>query len=178
MEAVYYTSIKGNYIVQSCTMDDIPIHIEKVKATLASVGDTLYDEDSYIGAMIESIYQGHAKKVTKNNILVGFVYFRFDSEVPNRLIGSSIWIPNDMLAFLLLGFFHRVKSTKAYPYNQILMLPHGNNIKFFKSMCESGTLRGYNAGSIDYVLFDMNRRLKFFNNLRKIYNLKKVAPWQ
>ena len=174
MVPAYYETLNGSYEVRDVELSDIPGDMQVVRDYLGKLGDTLKDPELYEWAMMECVYQDMAKAAYKNGVRIGFVYFRFDDAFPNRMVGSSIMVPDDMIAFLLLGFFHRPASTKVNPYHRIIMFPHKSNIKMFKSMCTGQSLRLYNAGVTEFVLFDMNRRFKLFQRLRKLYNIRKV----
>jgi len=174
MVPAFYESINGTYEVRDIELVEVEQDLQTVQNYLTSIGDSLTDPVSYEAAMLESIYQDMAKAVYKGTVRVGFVYFRLDDNFPNRLVGSSIFIPDDMIAFLLLGFFHRPKGTKAKPYHRILMFPHGNNIKNFRSLCTGPSLRLYNSGVTNFVLFNIIDRFKLFNKLRKTMKVRRI----
>jgi len=170
MEAVSYTSIRGTYAKVPCTLADIPNDLVTIQLALKAVGEVLEDVVEYTANMEESIAQGLAYAINHNGVRIGFMYLRFDELFPGKLVASSLSIPKDILALLIL-----LLAVNLSKYIAIIMYPHGRNMLQFKSLITGKSLRLYNSGKINYVVIAHNQhRPRTFINMVKVFKLKKV----
>lgn len=172
MEAVYYTSIKGNYSKVPCTVGDIANDLEMIKNSLIAIGEQLGNEDAYVQNMHQSIEQGLAFKVYHETTCVGFLYLRKDNQkFSGKLIASSLYIPRDIVAQVILFM-----TIKLGQYKTIIVFPHGKSLLQYKSFITGTSLRLYNTHKLNYVLISYQQfNNSIFTKLVRLYQIKKVS---
>jgi len=170
MEAVSYTSIKGTYEKVPCTLDDIDSDILLVEAALAESGIILENKDEYIDNMIQSIYQELAFAILHNGERVGFMYNRIDGNFPTKLTASSLVMPKDTVALMIL-----MLTISLSKYRDLIVFPHGRNLTAFKSFITKKSLRLYNCGALEYVRISKREfSTKIIRSFVKLYKIKRI----
>jgi hypothetical protein len=123
--------------------------------------------------MYISVWQGKAYKVTDiNGNIKGFLYYYEDKALANRVVASSIWAENVVPLLLLL-----LKASIG-KYQYMLMVPHGDNFKMFKSLATKSSLRRYNSGTYPHIIIKQTRHLRRY--MLKAYKLFRIrrSKWE
>jgi len=170
MVAVSYTSTRGIYTKIPCSIDDVYTDIEVVKTTLLNQGEVLENEEEYLNNMLQSVYEDRAFAFECNGKRVGFIYNRTDERFPRKLVASSLYIPNDPIALIIM-----MLSLTLSKYRYLIVFPHGRNLITFKSFITRPSMRLYNAGMNNYVLVSNNEHSTHtIRRLVKLFQIKKV----
>lgn len=109
----------------------------KIDSDMESVKDTISDADpvEYRDNMAESVQQGLAYEIYKNEDRVGFVYNRVEY---GEYMGASIYITDTLAMLIALKTMFEI-----YDYHKITFVPHEDNLKYFKAMAYGPDIRVY-----------------------------------
>jgi hypothetical protein len=111
--------------------------INKIESDMESVKDVISDTDpiEYKANMIESVRQGLAYEIYKNEDRVGFVYNKVDG---NEYQGCSINIIDTIAMLIALKTMFEIYDNHKISFN-----PHTTNIRDFKGMAYGPDIRVY-----------------------------------
>jgi hypothetical protein len=111
--------------------------ISKIESDMESVKDVISDTDpiEYKANMVESIRQGLAYEIYKNEDRVGFVYNKVDGY---KYQGCSINITDTIAMLIALKTMFEIHDSHKISFN-----PHTTNIRDFKSMAYGPDIRVY-----------------------------------
>jgi len=170
MAVVSYTSTRGTYTRVPCGIDDVYRDVETIKSTLVEQGEILENENEYINNMLQSVYEDKAFAIECQGNRIGFIYNRTDERFPRKLVASSLYMPNDPIALIIM-----MLSLTLSKYRYLVVFPHGKNLITFKSFITRPSMRLYNAGVNNYVLIGNNEHSTHtIRKLVKLFQIKKV----
>ena len=118
------------YITEDTSIDT------DIEVVLPAITDTAIEV--YRANMAESVNQGLAYAIYKNNTKVGFVY-NYIRE--SKYYGASIYIPGSVVTCLGLKTMFEICDN-----HKIQFVPHANNLSGFLPMATGENIRAYHSG--------------------------------
>jgi hypothetical protein len=128
----------ASYICESNIYTVILIdNLNKIESDMESVKDVISDTDliEYKANMVESIRQGLAYEIYKNEDRVGFVYNKVDGY---EYQGCSINIVDTIAMLIALKTMFEIYDSHKISFN-----PHATNIRDFKGMAYGPDIRAH-----------------------------------
>lgn len=149
--------------------NDVVFDVAEVEKKLQDVGDILDNKEEYVGRMLEAIDKGIAYRLVNRHTqeCVGAVYIHEVSTF--RLYGASMYSNYSVFGFGLLLYAVSIKVPNA---TNVIIYPHGNNVKYFLSVATSESLRKYNAGQLAYIKINLVELSTKFKRLSEYFGVQ------
>lgn len=149
-----------------CVVSDAEI----VEQYLESIGDKLLNKDEYINRMMSAVNDGMCIKIKKDGITYGFLYCK-NSPKRDIVDGCSVYSAYGMKYIVCILKETLMMNPSIRHFN---IVPHGNNIKNFISICERKSLRRYNSGMSNYVSILASTKINIFAKYAKYMKIERI----
>ena len=151
MEDAKYTSLLGEYRLIRISIDEILSDVQRVKDSLESDDDELFDEVKYIDRMTKAVETGFAIRSIKNGVDTGFIYI---NQPNNREAeGATILFKDEVDSFICVA---RYLITMYPKLKRVRMYPHKSNLKYLVSIATGTSLLDYHSGA-PYIKIGLSR---------------------
>lgn len=164
MEAVWYTSTRGKYLLRDCTEEDIEDHFSKVEDALNDMVD-----DEYIDRMRLSVSEGRARCVEKDGEVAGFIYTIVSEPFPFHLTAVSL-VSYDLVATSLL-----LVSCNMRTYRGLVYMPHSvDNLRSMKGLFTSQQIKWWASKGKEIRVKSNGPVVRKVFKMFKLFNIRRI----